>query len=55
MKRFQWNPYSVKVDDEWVEEYKARHSRKPKWIIKILLHVGLFLVNVEYFFRGEIK
>lgn len=52
MKR--WNPYNVRVEDEWVNDY-AERRKMSKWYARMLLNIGLFLTNVEYFVTGKIK
>lgn len=46
----RWNPYNVKVTDEWVKDYSRRLNITSQQA-KISLHVGLFITNVLYFFR----
>lgn len=50
----KWNPYSVAVTNDWVEDF-ANKKRIPQWYARYCLHFGLFLTNVEYFISGKIK
>jgi len=44
----KWNPYKIKVDDEWVSDFAIK-EKISKFEARICLHIGLIWTNIQCF------